>query len=61
MIKIEQNYRSVQPILEVANQVIIHNEQRNPKNLWSTREGSDRVLLWLARQNIKKLTQLFHS
>jgi DNA helicase-2/ATP-dependent DNA helicase PcrA len=44
-IKIEQNYRSVQPILEVANQVIIHNEQRNPKNLWSTREGSDRVLM----------------
>lgn len=45
MIKIEQNYRSVQPILEVANQIIIHNEQRNPKNLWSTREGTDRVLL----------------
>lgn len=45
IIKIEQNYRSVQPILEVANQVIIHNEQRNPKNLWSTREGTDRVLL----------------
>ncbi|HML19165.1 MAG TPA: UvrD-helicase domain-containing protein, partial [Candidatus Dependentiae bacterium] len=45
IIKIEQNYRSVQPILEAANQVIIHNEQRNPKNLWSTREGSDRVLL----------------
>lgn len=45
IIKIEQNYRSVQPILEAANQVIIHNEQRNPKNLWSTREGTDRVLL----------------
>lgn len=44
-IKIEQNYRSVQPILEIANQVIINNEQRNPKNLWSTRQGSDRVLV----------------
>ena len=46
IIKIEQNYRSVQPILEVANQIIIHNEQRNPKNLWSTREGIDRVLMF---------------
>lgn len=45
VIKIEQNYRSVQPILEVANQIIINNEQRNPKNLWSTRTGTDRVLL----------------
>ncbi len=45
IIKIEQNYRSVQPILEAANQIIIHNEQRNPKNLWSTRQGSDRVLV----------------
>jgi DNA helicase-2/ATP-dependent DNA helicase PcrA len=45
IIKIEQNYRSVQPILEVANQIITHNEQRNPKNLWSTREGTDRILL----------------
>lgn len=45
IVKIEQNYRSVQPILEVANQVIINNEQRNPKNLWSTRQGTDRVAL----------------
>ena len=45
MVKIEQNYRSVQPILEVANQIIINNEQRNPKNLWSTRQASDRVAL----------------
>lgn len=43
IVKIEQNYRSVAPILEVANQVIINNEQRNPKNLWTTRQASDRV------------------
>lgn len=40
LIKIEQNYRSVQPILEVANHVIAHNKNRNPKNLWSERIGS---------------------
>lgn len=44
-IKVEQNYRSVQQILEVANAVISHNENRNPKNLWSDRKGSDRVCM----------------
>ena len=43
IIKIEQNYRSVQPILEVANQIIQHNKQRNPKHLWSDRPAKDRV------------------
>jgi DNA helicase-2/ATP-dependent DNA helicase PcrA len=43
VVKLEQNYRSVQPILEVANKVIKHNKYRNPKNLWSDRAGSDRI------------------
>ncbi len=43
IIKIEQNYRSVQPILELANHVISHNMNRNPKNLWSEKKGSDRI------------------
>ncbi|MBN1549080.1 UvrD-helicase domain-containing protein [Candidatus Babeliales bacterium] len=42
-ITIEQNYRSVQSILHVANKVIEHNEQRNPKTLWSERTGRQRV------------------
>jgi DNA helicase II / ATP-dependent DNA helicase PcrA len=40
-IKIEQNYRSVQPILTIANHVIEHNTQRNPKKLWSNLEASN--------------------
>ena len=43
IIKIEQNYRSVQPILDVANCVIKHNTNRNPKNLWSDKKGTDRI------------------
>jgi len=31
----EQNYRSTQAILEVANQLITHNIQRKPKSLWT--------------------------
>ncbi|MDR3550699.1 MAG: 3'-5' exonuclease [Candidatus Babeliales bacterium] len=42
-IKIEQNYRSVQSILDVANNVISHNKQRNPKKLWSEKKGHDRI------------------
>lgn len=42
-IKIEQNYRSVQSILDVANQVIQNNKQRNPKSLWSDKKGTDRI------------------
>ncbi len=45
IIKIEQNYRSVQPILQVANHVITKNKQRNPKKLWSERNAKDRVRL----------------
>lgn len=44
LVKIEQNYRSVQPILDVANHVISHNKQRNPKKLWSTKKGANRIL-----------------
>ncbi len=42
-ITIEQNYRSVQPILNIANAIITHNTQRNPKNLWSEKTGNDRI------------------
>lgn len=42
-ITIEQNYRSVQPILEAANQIISNNLARTPKQLWSTREGRNRI------------------
>lgn len=43
VIKIEQNYRSVQPILEVANTVIKHNKNRNPKKLWSEKKATNRI------------------
>ncbi|HVW99515.1 MAG TPA: UvrD-helicase domain-containing protein [Candidatus Babeliaceae bacterium] len=42
-ITIEQNYRSANAILDVAHQIISHNQQRNPKRLWSTKSGHDRV------------------
>jgi DNA helicase-2/ATP-dependent DNA helicase PcrA len=35
VVRLEQNYRSTQPILSVANAVIAHNRQRLGKNLWT--------------------------
>jgi len=37
IIKIQQNYRSTQHILEIANAIISHNTARNHKELWSTK------------------------
>lgn len=42
-IKIEQNYRSVKPILDIANKVISNNKNRNPKVLWSDKQATNRV------------------
>ncbi|MEO6801952.1 MAG: UvrD-helicase domain-containing protein, partial [Granulicella sp.] len=38
-IRLEQNYRSTQVILEGASAVVAHNLQRKGKNLFTTREG----------------------
>ena len=44
IVKLEQNYRSSQKILDVANQVIGYNTSRIEKNLWTSRdEGKDVV------------------
>lgn len=44
IIKIEQNYRSAQPILETANHIINYNKNRKPKKLWSDKEAKNRLL-----------------
>ncbi len=41
IIRLEQNYRSTQAVLDVANAVVKHNRRRKGKNLWTGRgEGS---------------------
>jgi len=44
IVKIEQNYRSIQPILKAANSVIENNTERHPKKLWSEKKGRNRIL-----------------
>ena len=43
IIRLEQNYRSTQPILQAASAVVANNTQRKGKNLWTAREGGQRI------------------
>ncbi len=44
-IKLEQNYRSTQPILDAANAVISNNSSRKAKALWTARGNGSKVRL----------------
>ena len=45
VIRLEQNYRSTQNILDGANAVISHNEQRKGKELWTDNGEGEKILL----------------
>jgi DNA helicase-2/ATP-dependent DNA helicase PcrA len=52
VIRLEQNYRSTQNILNVAGAVIAKNSVRKPKRLWTGREGGDSVYhCWLNNED----------
>ena len=48
VIRLEQNYRSTQMILEGASAVVAQNTQRKGKNLWTAREGGSLIGLYEA-------------
>lgn len=45
VIRLEQNYRSTQNILDGANGVIAHNLQRKGKELWTANGAGDKILV----------------
>ncbi|MFA7467161.1 MAG: DNA helicase PcrA [Desulfotomaculaceae bacterium] len=49
VIVLEQNYRSTRSILESANEVINHNRERKPKNLWTAGSAGDPLVIFSAR------------
>jgi DNA helicase II / ATP-dependent DNA helicase PcrA len=49
VVKLEQNYRSDQAILEAANAVITHNPRRMEKRLWSARQRGEDLKLLMSR------------
>lgn len=46
VIKLEQNYRSTEAILALANALIKHNTKRTDKNLWTDLAGGAEPKLW---------------
>jgi DNA helicase-2/ATP-dependent DNA helicase PcrA len=48
IVRLEQNYRSTQSILEAASAVVGNNVKRKGKNLWTSRQGGSKVLYYEA-------------
>ena len=48
VIKLEQNYRSTQRILEAANSVIRNNKSRKEKNLYSQKDEGEKIKIYRA-------------
>jgi len=51
VVKLEQNYRSTNSILEAANAVIKNNVQRRAKKLWSDKGAGEPIMLWEFRDD----------
>lgn len=49
IIKMEQNYRSTNVILDAANSVISHNSQRMSKDLWTSVQDGEKIKVILER------------
>src|SRR5437867_1189805 len=45
VMKLERNYRSTTPILQLSNTVIAHAPERHAKSLWTERVGGERPVL----------------
>jgi DNA helicase II / ATP-dependent DNA helicase PcrA len=45
VVKLEQNYRSTQTILDAANGIIAHNRHQKPKHLWTDAERGEPVTI----------------
>lgn len=48
IIKLEQNYRSTQPILDAANAVIKNNKGRKDKALWTAKKEGEKIVSYVA-------------
>ncbi len=54
IVKLEQNYRSTQVILDAATAVIRHNRNRKDKRLWTSQAGGDKIQYFRAGDEIEE-------
>src|SRR5262245_49338650 len=61
IIRLEQNYRSTQVILDAASAVIRKNRNRKDKRLWTDRKGGDPILYVRAADEIEEADFIMRS
>mgnify|MGYP001597086273 CR=1 FL=1 len=54
IITLEENYRSTQTILDAANAVIIKNQYRRPKNLFTAKTGGNKIKIFMAANEMEE-------
>jgi DNA helicase-2/ATP-dependent DNA helicase PcrA len=54
IIKLEQNYRSTQVILDAASAVIRQNRNREDKRLWTDRQGGSRIVYYRGNDELEE-------
>lgn len=54
IITLEENYRSTQTILDAANAVIIKNQYRRPKNLFTAKTGGNKIKIFMAANELEE-------
>ena len=62
--RLEQNYRSTEAILRVANDVIVRNRARKPKEIWTALKGGEKAVLRPCRTDLDEarevVGEIFH-
>lgn len=62
--RLEQNYRSTEPILSVANDVIARNRARKEKQIWTTQKAGEKTVLRPCRTDFDEahevVGEIFH-
>jgi DNA helicase-2/ATP-dependent DNA helicase PcrA len=61
VIRLEQNYRSTQTILDAANRVIANNKGRKGKNLWTAGEQGEKVGLISSMDEESEAMNILHT
>jgi DNA helicase-2/ATP-dependent DNA helicase PcrA len=54
IVRLEQNYRSTQIILDAASAVISQNRNRKDKRLWTERQGGSKILYYRANDELEE-------
>ena len=54
VVRLEQNYRSTQVILDAATAVIQQNRNRKDKRLWTDRKGGDKIVYYRGSDELEE-------